>query len=368
MRQLNRHVEGAQFRYDVALSFASENRAYVERVATVLRARGVSVFYDRHEQAALWGKDLYVYLADIYERQAHFAIIFISAAYVAKLWTSHERRSAQARAFADRQEYVLPARFDDSELPGLPSTIGYVDLRGKGPEEFCEVILEKLMEARLPVPRPRHRLDTGERDPELREFASISWSANDEKRKRQSIFIAPERYSSFGEMLDEIFVAYLGDAFPPFSYGSEWLIWDQPWRGRVLLPWESVMVPDAAVHELAPTWVKQSPAELGITPRSDWTISATRSGNPNVAPIHFADKFVLAVNHPQFLTIILEDPKAPYILQERGVLRCSPLQPELVLSFSTIAVLVDRFHVCPGGLLTETGKAIDPYTREVLRQ
>ncbi len=47
--------------YDVVLSFAGENRPVVSQLAAVLDARGIRVFYDEFEQAALWGKDLYGY-------------------------------------------------------------------------------------------------------------------------------------------------------------------------------------------------------------------------------------------------------------------------------------------------------------------
>ena len=42
--------------YQVALSFAGEQRSYVEEVARHLDARSVAVFYDRFEEAYLWGK------------------------------------------------------------------------------------------------------------------------------------------------------------------------------------------------------------------------------------------------------------------------------------------------------------------------
>lgn len=45
-------------RYDVALSFADEDRPYVDRVAAYLRAHNVKLFYDRYEEVALWGKNL----------------------------------------------------------------------------------------------------------------------------------------------------------------------------------------------------------------------------------------------------------------------------------------------------------------------
>ena len=130
--------------YDVALSFASEDREYVEAVAASLRQAGVSVFYDHYEEAVLWGKNLYDHLRLIYTESAEYTVMFISEAYARKLWTNHERESAQARAFAERSEYILPARFDDTEVPGLLRTTGYVDLRQKKPNELASLIVEKL--------------------------------------------------------------------------------------------------------------------------------------------------------------------------------------------------------------------------------
>lgn len=132
------------FAYDVALSFAGEDRPYVAQVASALSAAGVDVFYDEYEAATLWGKDLYVHLRDVYQNQARFTVIFVSEHYAKKVWTNHERESAQARAIQERTEYILPARFDDSEIPGLLHTTGYVDLRSTGPQELADLILAKL--------------------------------------------------------------------------------------------------------------------------------------------------------------------------------------------------------------------------------
>jgi hypothetical protein len=117
--------------YDIALSFAGEDRDYVEQVARGLKYRGIRVFYDTYEEATLWGKNLYDHLSDVYRNQAIFTVVFISKEYGAKLWTNHERKSAQARAFSENREYVLPARFDDTEVPGILPTVAYIDLRKK---------------------------------------------------------------------------------------------------------------------------------------------------------------------------------------------------------------------------------------------
>lgn len=70
--------------------------------------------------------------------------MFISKEYSQKLWTNHERRSAQARAFIENREYILPARFDDTEVPGLPPTVGYISLKELSPSNFASIIKSKL--------------------------------------------------------------------------------------------------------------------------------------------------------------------------------------------------------------------------------
>lgn len=133
-----------QLEYDVSLSFAGEDRDYVEGVAKVLKGHGIRVFYDRFEEVELWGKDLYTHLDEIYRKKSRFCVMFISESYAKKAWTNHERTSAQARAFTENQEYVLPARFDNTELPGLRRTVGYVDLRQYTSVDFAKLIIKKL--------------------------------------------------------------------------------------------------------------------------------------------------------------------------------------------------------------------------------
>jgi hypothetical protein len=130
--------------YDVCLSFAGEQRPYVSEVADALRSFGIHVFYDEYERAALWGKDLYEHLDWVYRKAARYCLVFISSDYAAKVWTTHERRSAQARALEESREYVLPVRFDDTELPGLPPTVGYVSAKQLTAEEVASLTMRKL--------------------------------------------------------------------------------------------------------------------------------------------------------------------------------------------------------------------------------
>lgn len=143
IKQLEQRKNGMA-KYDVALSFAGEDRQVVEEIAARLIVRGYNVFYDKYEQADLWGKDLYQHLASIYSEQATFCIVFISDSYRQKLWTKHELRYAQARAFRESQEYILPVRLDDTQLPALPETIGYLNLKDIGIDGLVDLLSHKL--------------------------------------------------------------------------------------------------------------------------------------------------------------------------------------------------------------------------------
>lgn len=130
--------------YDVALSFAGEERPYVERVASELQSLGVTVFYDEFAKVELWGKDLAEHLGHVYGTNSRFVVLFISRAYASKAWPNHEKRHALARQVKEGAGHILPVRFDDTELPGLPSSIAFLDLRVLTPEKLAELIRQKV--------------------------------------------------------------------------------------------------------------------------------------------------------------------------------------------------------------------------------
>jgi TIR domain len=136
-------------KYAAVLSFAGEDRQIAARLAKLLRGRDISVFYDKYEQASLWGKDLYEHVADVYSNQAHSCIMLISASYAKKAWTSHERKNAQARAFREHREYILPVRLDDTTIPGIRETIGYIDFRQSSIGEIADLVQQKLGRSKI---------------------------------------------------------------------------------------------------------------------------------------------------------------------------------------------------------------------------
>ena len=134
----------ARRKYDVALSFAGEDREYVEQVAEHLVKLNVTVFYDQYETAELWGEDLAIHLGNIYSRDSHFVVMFASRHYAAKAWPNHERQHALARHLEGQTGRILPLRIDGSEIPGVPSTVGYLDARAVSPGKIAELIRQKV--------------------------------------------------------------------------------------------------------------------------------------------------------------------------------------------------------------------------------
>lgn len=137
------------YKYDVALSFASEQREYVEQVANQLSILGISFFYDNHDKINLWGKNLIKYLEKVYYQDSRYCVMFISRDYKDKCWTKYESECIQERIFLqnendDFQQYILPVKFDDTKIPGVQESLGYIQAQETSPIELARMICDKI--------------------------------------------------------------------------------------------------------------------------------------------------------------------------------------------------------------------------------
>lgn len=136
--------EEKSFKYEVALSFAGEQREYVERVARALKGYGVSCFYDFDEIPALWGKNGIEALDKTYGEEARVVVMFVSAEYVDKPWCKVERRAALSARMDRDKDSVLQVVFDKVKVPGMPSTEVYVEAVTYLPEELAVLICQTI--------------------------------------------------------------------------------------------------------------------------------------------------------------------------------------------------------------------------------
>ncbi len=142
------------YKYEVAISFAGEDRTFAEAVAKGLRDAGVDVFYDDFYAADLWGEDLSTKLRGVYHDSSQFCIMLISRHYVEKMWTIFERQQAIDRLIKEKgKAYVLPVRLDGytGQVPGLSESIGHLSVRSDEHQKVVSMFIEKRNKSRKAV-------------------------------------------------------------------------------------------------------------------------------------------------------------------------------------------------------------------------
>jgi hypothetical protein len=135
------------YKYEVALSFAGEDRSFAETVAEGLREQGIAVFYDNYEPEQLWGEDLSIKLREIYHSMSRYCIMIVSQLYINKMWPNYERQQSIERLIEQRGSgYILPVTLDgyEGEIPGLSKLIGYLPASSSNPEKVVNAFLRKI--------------------------------------------------------------------------------------------------------------------------------------------------------------------------------------------------------------------------------
>ena len=133
------------YKYDVAISFAGEQLGLAQAINDALEARGVRVFFAPGPTPETWGANLPELFDRVFRKDARYCLVVVSAAYKAKMWPRLELRAALARAVDSFEEqYLLPIRTDDTNLPGLRPSVGYVDARNTSPEDIVGLLVAKL--------------------------------------------------------------------------------------------------------------------------------------------------------------------------------------------------------------------------------
>lgn len=138
---------GPGYKYDLAVSFAGEQRAFVEEVVRGLNLPKERVFYDADYKAELLGEDLAEVFTKLYRDEARYVAMFISREYAEKEWCRVERRAALRRRMLTKGAYILPIRLDTTkldEVEGLLGTIGDLDGLREGVKGVVECLRQKL--------------------------------------------------------------------------------------------------------------------------------------------------------------------------------------------------------------------------------
>jgi WD40 repeat protein len=133
-------------RFRIALSFPSERRKFVAKVADRLaRETGKErILYDQWHEAEFARPRLATYLPRLYVEETELTAVFLSADYEQKEWCGLEW-DAVIELIKQRQESaVMLLRFDETAIDGLLGTHGCVWIGSRSAEEIAELILKRL--------------------------------------------------------------------------------------------------------------------------------------------------------------------------------------------------------------------------------
>lgn len=136
-------VEEIQFK--VAFSFSGDKRNYVQEVANELKRRLAPslVFYDQDFTAQLARPNLDTLLQRIYLNNSDLVVVFFSSEYEKRKWCGLEWRAIREIIKNKSDASLMFMRFDDTEIQGLFSIDGYIDLKHKPPIEAARYIVER---------------------------------------------------------------------------------------------------------------------------------------------------------------------------------------------------------------------------------
>jgi hypothetical protein len=156
--------------YDLAFSFAGEDRPYVEEVKAACVKLGLRVYYDKDRRIDQWGESFIGEQRKVYSgyKTKHF-VPFISEHYFTKPVPTDEFKSA-LMASLKRRKYILPIKIDDSEVSveylhadtqylkkdeytpeGLAGALKYTVSSGEFPAKDVDQLLTD--ELNLPAPK-----------------------------------------------------------------------------------------------------------------------------------------------------------------------------------------------------------------------
>src|SRR3954452_15006111 len=82
-------------RYEVAISFANEDRDLTKTLVTALQARHIAAFYDQDRvQIPDLLQPLNPYLSQVFENEAKYCLVMLSQEYMKKKWPNIELAAA----------------------------------------------------------------------------------------------------------------------------------------------------------------------------------------------------------------------------------------------------------------------------------
>ncbi|MGZ5467322.1 MAG: toll/interleukin-1 receptor domain-containing protein [Thermoanaerobaculia bacterium] len=119
------------------LCHASEDKAFVDKLAAFLDANSVDVWYDKREIRI--GDSIVEQINDGLERASHVVVV-LSKSAVQKAWVQRELSSSLMRQLAEKSVRILPVVRETCDIPPLLADIRYADCRSDAESGFRKLV------------------------------------------------------------------------------------------------------------------------------------------------------------------------------------------------------------------------------------
>lgn len=166
--------------YDLAVSFAGEQRDYVEAVVRACQQQGLEVFYDRDKNNEWWGGSFVRSQRTIYSSETRYFVPFLSNDYLNKAIPMDEFSAAMMTAVNRGDGYILPVLMPDTTVPPdlLHPHIHYLRAKDFTPEQLAQELVKKVKAAREAGQEPAEIGATVERALNVRlpKVVPMNWS------------------------------------------------------------------------------------------------------------------------------------------------------------------------------------------------
>lgn len=135
----------SNYKYDVGISYATEDEKYVGRVIKLLKdLYHLDVFFAPEEQRKMIGEDLLVYLNRVYKDECRYVVIFISEQYLKKEYPRQEAAIIKLRQMTEDYRFIIPVVFGGAKLDWLSDDVVYMSGDKAVESEIAYYISEKV--------------------------------------------------------------------------------------------------------------------------------------------------------------------------------------------------------------------------------
>ncbi len=133
-------------RFRIAFSFAGEKRDFVAKTARILADKfgEDKILYDKYHEAEFAVYNLGIKLPKLYGEESFLIVPVLCKDYDHKKWTGWEWVHIYGLLTQVDGHRVMPSRFDFANADGLSPTAGFIELDEKTPEDFANLILERI--------------------------------------------------------------------------------------------------------------------------------------------------------------------------------------------------------------------------------